>query len=315
MQAIGIQHYGDHNALVDLTVAQPVATDDQVLIKIHAASVNPIDWKLRSGMLKFIIRPKFPAILGYDLSGEIIAVGKNINTFQVGDEVYGCSNHPTGESYAEYIALTPDVIAPKPSQLTHLQAASIPLAGMTAYQSLHKLGKISSASNVLIIGASGGVGMFAVQIAKAAGAKVTAVCHSHSNDFVENFLPDQIIHYDKQNPLHANNQQYDIIFDAVSAHSFAAAKPCLTNKGVYIATLPSPALVLRQCFNFLNQQKAYFVMLKSNATDLAKLSELISSDKLKTHIDQTFNLLEIAKAHQQSETQRTQGKIAIQINS
>ncbi len=175
MKATVINHYGSADALHYGEVEKPSIKPDQMLVKVHATSVNPIDWKIRKGMLKLLTGSKFPIILGFDLSGEVIEVGDDVTRFKPGDMVYARLDQATGGAYAEYAAVSARIATHKPTNMSHLEAAVVPLAGMTALQALRDQGKLKAGQKVLINGASGGVGTFAVQIAKALGAEVGSI--------------------------------------------------------------------------------------------------------------------------------------------
>ena len=185
MKAAIIDRYGSPEVLQIKEAEKPQIESDQMLVKVHASSINPIDWKIRKGLLKNRSGNDFPTILGYDLSGEVIEVGDRINEFHPGDLIYARLDQSTGGAYAEYAAVSKQVAAAKPNNMTHEEAATVPLAAMTALQALQNKGKIEAGQKVLINGASGGVGTFAVQIAKALKAEVTGVCSGSNVEMVK----------------------------------------------------------------------------------------------------------------------------------
>ncbi|KZL48392.1 zinc-binding alcohol dehydrogenase [Nodularia spumigena CENA596] len=310
MKAVVIRRYGSAEVLQYEEVAQPQIKPNQLLVKVHASSVNPIDWKIRQGMLSLLSGNNFPLILGFDLAGEVVAVGSQVTSFQPGDAVYGCANFPGG-AYAEFAAVPENLIASKPSNLTYEEAATVPLAALTALQALRDQGNIKSGQRVLINGASGGVGMFAVQIAKALGTEVTGVCSTKNLEFVKSLGADRVIDY-TQEDFTENSGQYDIIFDAVGKRSLSNCKRVLTPNGIYISTLPTPEVFIQSLLTaFFPGQKAKFVIERPNTQDLVYLKELIEAGKMRTVIDRSFPLAELAAAHNYSESERTVGKIAI----
>jgi len=314
MKAAIIDQYGDASVFKLAAVKDPTYHATEVLIKIEAASVNPIDWKIRKGMLRFIVPLKFPAILGFDISGEVIAVGNKVTKFKVGDSVFGWSNLRGGQGYAQYIALDEQNILNRPWTLSAFEAAGAPLAGETALQVLRDYGKVKAGQEVLIIGAAGGVGLFAMQLAKIFGAKITAVCGGHSIPLVKSLGADHIIDYQKES-LPASSNSYDLIFDAVSKHSFEKTKHLLKPSGIYVSTLPSITAIVALIKNLFRPQKEYFIVAKNSVTDLTYLKTLFEQNKLQTIIDRTFPLHKIAQAHQYSETEHAHGKIIIAIHS
>ncbi|TVP57571.1 MAG: NAD(P)-dependent alcohol dehydrogenase [Nodularia sp. (in: Bacteria)] len=312
MKAVVIRRYGSAEVLQYEDVAQPQIQPNQLLVKVHASSVNPVDWKIRQGMLSLLTGNQFPLILGFDIAGEVVAVGSQVRRFQPGDAVYGGTSFPGG-AYAEFAAVPENLIAPKPKNLTYEEAATVPLAALTALQALRDQGNIKSSQTVLINGAAGGVGMFAVQIAKALGTEVTGVCSSKNLEFVKSLGADRVIDY-TQEDFTENAGQYDIIFDAVGKRSLSNCKRVLTPNGIYISTLPTPEVLIQSVLTaFLPGQKAKFVIERPNTEDLVYLKELIEAGKMRTVIDRSFPLAELAAAHSYSESERTVGKIAIVV--
>jgi NADPH:quinone reductase-like Zn-dependent oxidoreductase len=310
MKAIVIRGYGDVDVLKYEDLENPKIKPDQLLVKVHASSVNPIDWKTRKGMLKILTGNKFPLILGFDVAGEVVEVGSKVTRFQVGDAIYGSTSFPGG-AYAELAAIPENLATHKPTNLSYQEAATIPLAALTSLQALRNLGNIKSGYKVLINGASGGVGIFAVQIAKALGAEVTGVCSSRNLDLVKSLNADLVIDY-TQVDFTKGNLQYDIIFDAVAKRSFSDCRKVLTNNGIYISTLPIPEVILQSVLTaFIPGQKAKIVLENPNSQDLNFLKELIETGKLKTVIDRTYPLQELTEAHSYSESEKAVGKIAI----
>ncbi|MCG6134299.1 MAG: NAD(P)-dependent alcohol dehydrogenase [Nostoc sp. LLA-1] len=313
MKAVVLRRYGSAEVLQYEDVTQPQIQPDQVLVKVHASSVNPIDWKTRKGMLSLLTGNNFPLILGFDVAGEVVAVGSQVTRFQPGDAVYGSTSFPGG-AYAEFAAVPENLITPKPANLSYEEAATVPLAALTSLQALRDLGDITSGQTVLVNGAAGGVGMFAVQIAKALGTEVTGVCSSKNLEFVKSLGADRVIDYTQQD-FTADNVQYDIIFDAVAKRSLSSCKRVLKPHGIYISTLPTPEVLVQIVLTaFLPGQKAKFVLEKPNAPDLVYLKELIEAGKMRTVIDRSFPLAELAAAHTYSESERAVGKIAIAIH-
>ena len=313
MKAAIIDRYGSPEVLQIKEVEQPQIESDQMLVKVHASSINPIDWKIRKGLLKNRSGNEFPMILGYDLSGEVIEVGERINQFHPGDSIYARLDQSTGGAYAEYAAVSKAVAAAKPNNMSHEEAATVPLAAMTALQALQNKGKIEAGQKVLINGASGGVGIFAVQIAKVLGAEVTGVCSGSNVELVKSLGADRVINY-KEQDFTEDNVKYDIVFDVVGNRTPPECKSVLKDDGVYITTQPTPDDKLNEWKQkLMPNQKAEVIMLQSNAEDLVYLTKQIEAGKIKTAIDRTYRLSEIADAHAYSETEHATGKIAIAI--
>lgn len=314
MKAMVIRQYGSAEVLQYEDVDPPKIQPDQLLVKVYASSVNPVDWKIRQGMLRLITGDKFPQILGFDVSGEVVEVGSQVQRFSPGDRIYA-SHALSGGTYAEYCAVPEKTAAMKPTNMTYEEAAVVPLAALTALQALVNLGNIQSGQAVLINGASGGVGTFAVQIAKALGAEVTAVCSGKNLELVKSLGVDRLIDY-KEQDFTQDATLYDIIFDTVDRSSFDNCKKILKSEGVYISTLPTPENLIQVAFTtFLPGKKAKFILYQPNSRDLLYLKELIEAGKIRSIIDRTYPLKELAAAHLYSESERTAGKIAIAVNS
>ena len=310
MKAVVIYRYGGAEVLQYEEVEQPKIEPTQLLVKVRASSVNPIDWKIRQGMLSLITGSKFPKILGFDVAGEVVAVGSSVTRFKPGDAIYGSTSFPGG-GYAEFAAVPENLVALKPTNLSYEEAAAVPLAALTALQALRDQGNIQTGQTVLINGAAGGVGIFAVQIAKALGAVVTGVSSTKNLDLVKSLLADRVIDYTQQD-FTEDTAQYDIIFDAVGKRSLSQTKRVLKPNGIYITTLPSPETLFESVLTaFLPGQKAKFILEKPNTEDLIYVKELIEAGKIRVVIDRTYPLQELAAAHSYSETGRAVGKIAL----
>ena len=314
MKAVVIRRYGAADVLQYEDVEQPKIKPDQLLVKVHATSVNPIDWKIRKGMLRIVTGRKFPIILGGDVSGEVVEVGDRVTGFKPGDPVFA-NLGLWGRAYAEFVTVPGKLAVLKSEKITHEQAAAIPGAALTALQALRKQGRIHQGNSVLINGASGGVGSFAVQIAKALGAEVTGVCSTKNVEFVKSFGVDCVIDYTQQD-FTRNTAQYDIIFDAVGKRSFSSCQPALKPRGVYVTTLPTlECFVQTTLTTFIPGKKARLVALKPNSEDLSYLKDFIETGKIRPAVDRTFTLSKIADAHRYSETEHARGKIVITVGS
>ncbi|MEM7183416.1 MAG: NAD(P)-dependent alcohol dehydrogenase [Spirochaetota bacterium] len=312
MQAVQIKRYGTKDTLEITEVDKPIAKANQVLIEIHSSSVNPIDWKLRNGSMKFLIPLSFPVVLGFDLSGVVVEVGKDVQKFKPGDAVYSRSNTKSGGTYAEYIALDESVVCHKPSNMPHEEAAAVPLAALTALQGMRDKGNLQSGQKVLINGASGGVGIYAIQIACAMGAEVVGVCSAANADLVKSLGASRIIDYKTENPI-AEGIQYDQIFDAVASLDFSKAKKAMKPGATLITTVPNFSVIWGMLTNFFSSQKAEFIMVSSNGSDLQYLKGLAEEGKLKSIIDSTFSLTQIKDAHERSESGRVKGKVVVKV--
>ncbi|MCL2935072.1 MAG: NAD(P)-dependent alcohol dehydrogenase [Trichodesmium sp. MAG_R03] len=311
MKAITINRYGSIDVLEYSEIQEPKITPNQLLVKIHATSVNPIDWKIRQGQLQLLSGFNFPIVLGCDLSGVVLEVGEKVDNFEPGDEIYTFINPLSGGAYAEYIAVPANTAALKPKNMNYCQAAAVPVAALTAFQALLDLGQIRPGKKVLINGASGGVGTFAVQIAKAMKAEVIGVCSSKNITLIESLGASRVIDYNHID-FTKESEQYDIIFDAVGKESFSSCGNVLKSEGVYISTLPTvdnlPSTFLTL---FMSGKKSKLILAQPNPRDLISLRELIEDGSVKSVIDRTYKLAEMAEAHAYSEIGRAAGKIVI----
>jgi NADPH:quinone reductase-like Zn-dependent oxidoreductase len=322
MKAIVYRCYGSPDVLEFTDVEKPTPLDDQVLVRVKAAAVNPLDWHYMRG-LPYVMRlssglgAPTDKRLGVDFAGTIEAVGKDVTRFEPGDDVFGGS---TG-AFAEYVTVREDrALARKPANMTFAQAASVPIAGITALQALRDNGRLQPGQKVLINGASGGVGTFAVQIAKSFGAEVTGVCSTRNVEMVRSIGADHVIDYKKENYTESG-QSYDLIIDMVGNHSLLANRDVLTPEGILVIvggpsgnwlgplTGPIKALLLSP---FVDQEIG-IILAQLRADDLEILGELMQAGKVTPVIDQRYALSELAEAMRYSESGRARGKIVIEL--
>ena len=313
MRAVQIKKYGDRGVLELVDIDPPKVEANQVLVEIHSSSVNPIDWKLRQGDLKLIHPLSMPAILGFDLSGVVKDVGAGVSKFKVGDEVFSRSNKKAGEAAAELIALDEDMVALKSAKMSHDEAAAVPLAALTALQALRDKGRLKAGQKVLINGASGGVGVYAVQIARAMGAEVVGVCSGANVELVKSLGAQVVIDYKTDDPL-SRLESFDVIFDAVAKMSPGKAKSALKSGGYFVTTVPGPSIFFALTLgNIFSSRKAAFIMVHSSGKDLEYLRDLTDQGKLQSVIDSTFSLEQIKDAHKRSESGRVKGKVVVKV--
>ncbi len=314
MKAVIIKKYGDANELKMGRIARPSIGPEEVLVQVKAIGINPIDWKIRDGNFKALNQKKFPMILGTDFSGIIDEVGKKVKDFKKGDMVFTSSPTMKGQgAYAEYAKIDGQNLAKMPEKMSFEKAAALPVAGLTALQGLQKKCGIQKGMQVLINGASGGVGHFAVQLAKHLGTEVTAVCSDRNADFVQSIGADHVINYKEKDFTKDSSTKYDIIFDAVANKSFGLCKPVMKNKSTYLNTLPTPGRFMRRMLTSLSGKKLQTIVCDINRTELEVLSKMIEDETLKVYIDKVFPLAEIKAAHEYSQTGRVRGKIVVTV--
>ena len=313
MKAIIYTTYGSPDVLQFTDVEKPTPKAGEVLVKIMATAVNQADIHVLSGMLRYstgVFKPKQP-ILGSDIAGIVEAVGENVTQFQVGDEVFGdLSGHGRG-GFAEYVAAPASALALKPAALSFAQVAAVPMTAVTALQGLRDRGNIQAGQQVLINGASGGVGSFAVQIAKAYGAEVTAVVSTGKIELVRTIGADHIIDYTQEN-FTQNGQRYDLIFDTVANHSVSDFKRALTPNGIFVTCAFLPALlILGPWLSMTGNQKMKNMLAKANQADLILLADLLKANKIIPVVDRCYPLSETSKALRYVKEGHAQGKVII----
>ncbi|MEY2193169.1 NAD(P)-dependent alcohol dehydrogenase [Neobacillus sp. BF23-41] len=320
MKAIVSYKYGPPDVLELTEMEKPIPEDNQVLVKIHAASVNYGNLVLLKGepfLARFafgLLKPKFP-IPGGDIAGQVEAIGKDVTEFQPGDEVFGDLSGCGWGGFAEYVSVPENVLALKPANLSFEEAAAVPMAGVTALQGLRDKGKIQSGQKVLINGASGGVGTFAVQIAKSFGAEVTGVCSTRNLDILQSLGSDHAIDYSKED-FSQKLQSYDLILGVNGHKPLSAYKRTLSPNGIFVHVGGSgaqmfQAMVLGPWISMTGSKKMGTFLQRSNQKDLIYIKELLEAGKVKPVIDRCYKLSEVPEAFRYFEEGHAQGKVVI----
>jgi NADPH:quinone reductase-like Zn-dependent oxidoreductase len=334
MRAAVVTAYGGVERLELRAVDRPEPGSGQLLVRVLAAGVNPIDWKIRQGRLRLLMPARFPLVLGFDVAGEVAAVGPEVAAFAPGDAVFAMLDSRHGGGYAEYAVIGQAAAAAKPEALTWEEAAAVPLAGLTALQALRDIGDLQPGERAAVTGAAGGVGHLAVQIAAALGARVTAVAGPDHQDFVRRLGARRAVDYTREDftALDADadsagadepggdSSSYEVIFDAAGATSFAASEPALTAGGTYVTTRPGPAIFLAQVRAALSRlidrhgtRRAAVVHTRPHGGDLSALADLIAAGRLRPAIDRVYPLDEVRQAHTASQGGHPRGKIVLRI--
>lgn len=314
MKAVITSGYGQVDVLNVEEVEKPQIQDDEILVRVHACSVNPIDWKLRSGMMKIMSGMAPPKILGGDYAGTIENIGSNVSDFKIGDEIWGHINATIGGAYAEFIKVKTENISLKPKNFDFTQAASVPLAGLTAYQSLVYYGKVKSRDKILINGCAGGVGNIAVQVGKYLECQVTGVCSTKNIKFAKKIGVDETIDYNQTNVLELK-KEFDVIFDFVGNLSLSQTKHKLKSNGAFVTAVPSvPLFMFGRMVNRFRSQKAIGVLVKSSRKNLETLKLMAETEKLVPTIEAVYSLDQVQEAHTKSETGRVVGKLVMTLN-
>lgn len=307
MQAIRVHDYGESDVLTLETVAPPEPQPNEVLIRVQAAGVNPLDWKIRSGYMREVFPMPLPFTPGMDVAGTVEAIGADVKAFQVGQAVYG---ELTMGAYAEFAIASQDAIALKPQTLDFVQAASVPMVAMTAYQALFDYADLKPGQTVLIHAASGGVGMFAVQFAKWKGAQVIGTTSAANTEFVRSLGADQVIDY-KSTPFEQVVQNVDVVLDTLGGDTQARSYSVLKPGGILVSTTAPPDSKKAQERGI----RAEMINMKISTSLLEEIASLLESGQVKTVIAQTFPLSGTRQAQELSQGGHVRGKIVLQINA
>lgn len=307
MKAVQISKFGDQSVLELNDIAIPTPAENEVLIKVKAAAVNPVDWKIREGYLQPMLNHSLPLTLGWDVAGEVVAAGAQVTNLKMGDAVYSRPNIAKNGSYAEYMTAVADEVAVKPTSLSWQEAAGVPLTGLTAWQSLYELTNVLAGERVLIHAGSGAVGQFAIQLAKLRGAYVYTTTSAKNTDLVLGLGADQAIDYHQED--FSELKDLDIVFDTIGGETLANSWATLKQGGrlVSIAGKPSEELAAKHGVS------AFYCFVQPSSEQLNEITKLADAGRFKVNIDSEFPLDQVAQAHARSETGRAQGKIIINV--
>ena len=315
MKAVVINEFGGKEKLALTDVSKPQPAEDEVLVRIKAAGVNPVDWKIREGWLKGLLPHEFPMILGWDLAGVVEETGDRVEGFAKEDHVYAYNRRPVIQhgTYAEYAAVSESYIAHSPASLSFEESASIPLAALTAYQAIYDAVQLQQGQSILIVGASGGVGGFAVQFANLIGAKVTAIASEKNHAYLQGLGAEHAICYTKGDfqesfkSIHPSGA--DVVFDLVGGKALKRAGNCVKSGGKVVSITDDPRSHVPEDKDI----QSHFVFVEPNAKQLDHIREMVDSGKLKTHLSAVYALPDVDKAHADMETGHTSGKIVLKI--
>jgi NADPH:quinone reductase-like Zn-dependent oxidoreductase len=307
MKAVRIHEFGGPEVLKYEDAPKPSAGKGEILVRVSAAGVNPVDWKIRHGRGKDT-KPDAPMILGYDVAGVVESVGEGAKMFKPGDEVFAYLSLMHGGGYAEYVAIPEQNAAKKPEKIDAVHAAAVPVAGLTAYQALFDTAALKPGQTVLIHGAAGGVGHFAVQLAKSVGAKVIATGSATSADFLKELGADQVIDY-KTQKFEEIVKDVDVVLDTIGGDTLARSYGVVKSGGIIVSIVEKPAADKAKEKGI----RAVNILVKPNGSQLSEIAKLIDAGKVKPHVSHTFALEEAAKAHELSEAGHTRGKIVLKV--
>jgi len=291
----------------------PEIDPDEILVRVRASSVNPVDWKVRRGALRFVSGWNPPKVLGADFAGEVEKTGGDVQGYAIGEKVYGMVPAFKGGAYAEKVVARPKQIAALPANISFEQAAVLPLVSLTVHQALFDRALQRPHQHVLVNGCTGGLGHIALQMAKARGFQVTGVCSTGNLPVAKRLGADHVIDYRAQSPLEGKHR-YDLIFDAVANLSFREAKRALTPDGVYVSSIPTPGnMLVAPVLNRFRRQKHRYVSVAPNGAALRRITEMVEAGQIKPTIEKVYGLDEIREAHARSESGRVVGKLALRV--
>ncbi|WP_313035635.1 NADP-dependent oxidoreductase [Massilia alkalitolerans] len=310
MKAVRIHQYGGREVLSLDEIPVPDIAPDEVLVRVVAASINPVDWKVRAGYLAQMIPHQMPLTLGWDVSGVVAASGSEVSQWQVGDAVYARPDLARNGTYAEFVAIRASECARKPRTISHVEAASLPLAGITAWEAMMDTAQVQAGQRVLVHAGSGGVGSLAIQLVKAAGATVVATASGRNRALVESLGVDQFVDYTTTTLLHAV-EPVDAVFDTIGGEVQEASWSLLKPGGIQVSIISPPDEARAAAMGV----RAGFVFIGPNAPVLDKLAEMVDGGRLRPIVGAEFALEDIAQAHALSESGRAVGKIVLYVGN
>ena len=308
IKAVRIHAYGGPEQLVYEDAPKPEPAADELLVRVHAASINPVDWKVRQGYLKDFIPYQLPMIPGWDVSGVVEAVGSAVTDFNVGDEIYSRPDITRDGSYAEYMVLRASEAAHKPTSVDHAHAAAVPLAGITSWHALFEAGKLEAGQRVLIHAAAGGVGTLAVQLAKWKGAHVVGTASARNREFLQQLGVDEVIDY-TSTKFEAVVRDIDVVFDTIGDDTQERSWQVLKPGGILVSIISPPS---QETADQHGVRQAY-VFIEPNAAWLTEIAGLIDAGKVKPIVETVLPLSEARQAHELSQSGHTRGKIVLQV--
>ena len=314
MKAIAYQKFGTTDVLQTVEQSKPTIKADQVLVKVKAFSINPMDWKIRKGEMKLMSGSKFPKNTGTDFAGIIEETGSSVQGFKKGDAVFGVVKNMMKEGVsAEYIAVTSSLVWKKPSNISFTQAASIPVVGTAAVTSLLRMGNISTKTTILVNGATGGFGMFLLQLLKQHGAKVTAVTSTDGAEYARKWGADYVIDYKKENVL-SKDATYDIVIDLSGKMGFKNAKGIMKPKAIFLNPTPQPIEIPLSLIKNLFSNKKHLVILSSPSTKYTTILLEAVANGLDIEINEVFSFNQYKEAYEYAEKGGYIGKVVIELN-
>jgi len=308
VKAVRIHRYGGAEVLSYEDAPMPEHGPEELLVRVHAASVNPIDWKIREGHYRMLMRFELPTVLGWDVSGVVEKVGAQVAGFRPGDEVFARPDIKRGGTYAEYVAIRASEAARKPKSIDHVHAAAVPLAGLTAWQGLFDKADLKAGQRALVHAAAGGVGHFAVQLAKWKGAFVAGTASGRNEALVRSLGADRVVDYTRER-FEDVVAPVDVVLDTMGGDTGRRSWKVLKRGGTLVSVLDIAAPLK----GALRMKRGRFLLVKPSAAELAQIAALIDAGRVKPLVENVFPLAEARRAHELSQGGRVRGKIVLQI--
>ena len=308
MKAVRIHRYGGAEVLSYEDMPMPEHGPGELLVRVHAAGVNPIDWKIREGHYRMLIRFELPTVLGWDVSGVVEKVGAQVSGFRPGDEIFARPDIKRGGTYAEYVAIRASDAARKPKSIDHVHAAAVPLAGLTAWQALFDKAGLKEGQRVLVHAAAGGVGHFAVQLAKWKGAFVAGTASGRNEALLRSLGADRVVDYARER-FEDVVAPVDVVLDTMGGDTGRRSWKILKRSGTLVSVLDIAAPLK----GALRMKRGRFLLIEPNAAELAQIAALIDAGRVKPLVENVFPLAGARRAHELSQTGRVRGKIVLQV--
>jgi len=309
MQAVRIHRYGGPEVLSYEEAPLPQPAAGEVRVKVHAAGVNPVDWKIREGWRKDRLNHTLPLILGWDVSGEVDAVSSDVTRFKIGDQVFSRPALSRDGAYAQYIVIRDSELAFKPRSVDHVHAAGVPLAALTAWQALFDAARLEPGQTVLVHAAAGGVGSFAVQLAKWIGARVIGTASARNREFVLGLGADEVVDY-RTTPFEQAVRDVDVVFDTLGGEIQRRSWQVLKPGGVLVSILEAPSDAEARA----HQARGAYVFVQPNALQLAEIASLVDNGTLHVPVETVLPLTKVREAHELSQSGHARGKIVLTVN-
>jgi NADPH:quinone reductase-like Zn-dependent oxidoreductase len=312
MKAMLIRRYGGPEVFEPGEISEPRPGRGEVLVRVRGSSVNPVDAAIRAGLLRFYVRLRLPAVLGVDVAGEVVEIGEGVVRFSTGDRVFAYTGLDRGGGYGELAVVPESFLAQVPDKLSWAEAGTVPGVGASAYEALTVHAPVIPGMRVFINGGAGGVGTYAIQIAKAIGAEVTATCSATKVALVRELGADTVVDYTKGDPFASGRSSYDVVLNAVRGAPLGHLRRLLRGGGTVVTlTGIPPQAILARIRNLFSSRRTVVMLVQSSGAILGGLAKMIDKGQVRAVVERTYTWTELAEAHRRVETSRVAGKIAV----